>query len=176
MSVNLLLTGPPGCGKTTAIRRTLALLPERQIGGFYTEELREAGQRVGFRIVGLGVGEGVLAHVASPSRFRVSRYGVNVDDLERIGVAALQQALEAADLIVADEIGRMEMCSPRFCEMVLRCLDAPVPVLGTLQARRTASARRYPFLEAIRARHDVELILVRPETRDGLPEELARRL
>lgn len=170
MSGNILLTGRPGCGKTTAIQRTLELLDGLQVGGFYTEEIREAGARVGFGIVGLHIGAGVLAHVNCSSRFRVSKYGVNVDDLERIGVAALRHAQHHADLILADEIGRMEMCSPLFCESVTACLDAPAPVLGTLQDRRD------PFLDEVRARSDVLLITVARDNRDDLPTQLAERL
>ncbi len=46
----LLLTGPPGVGKTTVLRRAADELSDLEIRGFVTEEIREAGQRVGFRI------------------------------------------------------------------------------------------------------------------------------
>jgi len=164
---NLFLTGRPGCGKTTVIERTLARLPSVTVGGFYTRELREAGQRVGFAITGLGVGEGVLAHVRSTGRQRVGRYGVNVEDLDRIGVAALERASRECDLIVADEIGRMEMYSERFCAAIVECLDAPQPCLGTVQARSS------PFLDRVRQRADVELIEVTPANREELPAALA---
>ena len=46
----ILLTGPPGCGKTTAVRRIVGTLQGAKVAGFYTEEIREAGQRKGFRM------------------------------------------------------------------------------------------------------------------------------
>jgi nucleoside-triphosphatase THEP1 len=46
----VLLTGRPGIGKTTVIRRSADLLAGRPIAGFYTDEIRVAGQRQGFRI------------------------------------------------------------------------------------------------------------------------------
>ncbi len=49
---NILLTGLPGCGKTTVVRHVVELLKARRLAGFYTEELREHGQRVGFAAVG----------------------------------------------------------------------------------------------------------------------------
>jgi predicted ATPase len=55
---NLLLTGPPGCGKTTVLERVAGHLGDLRLAGFLTVELREHGQRIGFEAVGLG-GRGV---------------------------------------------------------------------------------------------------------------------
>src|SRR5215467_14590534 len=74
---NLLLTGLPGCGKTTVIRRLIDRLNDLRLRGFYTQELREYGQRVGFEAVGLSGQRAVLAHVRSRSMLRVGRYGVD---------------------------------------------------------------------------------------------------
>lgn len=167
---NLLLTGPPGVGKTTVVRRTLELLPEVKLGGFVTAAIEEHGRRTGFSIRDLRGALGVLASIDLPSGPRVSRYRVNVPDIERIGVSALLSAPADADLIVCDEIGRMELFCPAFCEAILRCLDSPKPVFGTLQARRNT------FLDAIRARPDVEIVTVAPRNRDRLSSELAARL
>jgi hypothetical protein len=62
----LLLTGVPGIGKTTVIRRVAARLQKRRIGGFYTEEIREDSDRRGFRLVGFDGSEGVIADVDFP--------------------------------------------------------------------------------------------------------------
>ncbi len=48
----ILLTGPPGVGKTTAVKAVVTLLGGRA-GGFYTRELRHRGSRTGFEIVTL---------------------------------------------------------------------------------------------------------------------------
>jgi len=167
---NLLLTGPPGIGKTTAIRRTLKLLSDVTIGGFVTAAFEERGRRTGFSIRDLRGPTGLLASTELPAGPQVSRYRVNVPDIERIGVPALLNALADADLIVCDEIGRMELFCPAFCEAILRCLDSPKPVLGTLQARRNA------FLDGIRARPDVETVAVTATNRDTLPRDLATGL
>ena len=47
----LLVTGVPGIGKTTLVRRLAMQLQQYRIGGFYTEEIRTGGQRQGFRLV-----------------------------------------------------------------------------------------------------------------------------
>ena len=59
---HLLLTGVPGVGKTTVVKRVAAALAGQKIAGFYTEEVRERGQRVGFRIVTLEGEQATLAH------------------------------------------------------------------------------------------------------------------
>ena len=79
----LLLTGLPGVGKTTLVRRVVDSLPDLHPAGFYTAEIRERGQRRGFRAVGMDGSEGLLAHVEIPGVHRVGRYGVDVEGFER---------------------------------------------------------------------------------------------
>jgi nucleoside-triphosphatase len=106
---NLLLTGPPACGKTTAIRGLVERLPGVRLSGFYTQELRERGIRVGFQAVGLATGQHtLLAHVRTPSRHRVGRYGVEAANLARMVKAALDRPSRDVDLFVVDEVGKME--------------------------------------------------------------------
>jgi nucleoside-triphosphatase len=75
MSVlRVLLTGSPACGKTTVILRLVELLRDLRLAGFYTRELREHGQRVGFKAVGLSSClRATMAHVNFKSRQRVGR-------------------------------------------------------------------------------------------------------
>jgi len=165
----LLLTGPPGVGKTTVILRTVERISTA--GGFYTEEIRESGRRVGFGVRDLATGEqGVLAHVHIAGPHRVGKYGVDVETFERVGVAALERALEASGCIVVDEIGKMELCSARFREVVQRVLAAPQPLLATVPAYHL------PFTDALKRRPDVEVIQVTRANRKTLPDLLVARL
>lgn len=151
---NLLLTGPPGCGKSTLIIRLVKSLPV-PARGFTTAEIRPpGGERLGFSISGLAGGEGVLAHKNLKSGPRVGRYRVNRKDLDEIGAAEIERALtdRSSGLIVIDEIARMELLSPRFRKAVIQALDSPKPLLGTIQIRRN------PFLDAIRNRNDTSII------------------
>ncbi|KAK9284190.1 hypothetical protein L1049_023359 [Liquidambar formosana] len=60
-----LVTGPPGVGKTTLIMRVFESLkisnPSLKVQGFYTREIREASERVGFEVVTLDGRKGPLA-------------------------------------------------------------------------------------------------------------------
>ena len=121
-----LLTGRPACGKTTLIKRIVNSLPQR-VGGFYTEEIRDGGKRAGFKIVTLDGDEVVFAHVGLKTPDRVGKYGLDLSALERIGVGAVRQAVQAARLVVIDEIGPMEIRSPIFREAVNEALQQQSP-------------------------------------------------
>jgi nucleoside-triphosphatase len=165
----ILLTGRPGCGKTTLIKRIVNNLP-RSAGGFYTEEIRDGSTRAGFKIVTLNGKEIVFAHVDFKSPDRVGKYGLDLSALERIGVDAVRQAIQACRLVVIDEIGPMEIRSPIFQDAVNEALDSKVPLLATI------FARPLPFTEAIKSRPDVPLIEVRPDNRERLVSELSDRI
>ena len=126
-----LLTGRPGTGKTSLIKQVVAEL-KGKAGGFYTEEIRDRGTRLGFKLITLDGQEAILAHVNFPSRYRVSKYGVDVDSLDRVGVSALRQAARQCDLVVVDEIGKMELFSANFREAVLEIIGSGKRVLGTI--------------------------------------------
>jgi len=122
MAENILLTGPPGAGKTTLIMRVIEKIKNMGVGGFYTEEIREKGVRTGFKILTLDGNEGILSHVDHDSRVRVGRYRVNIDDLENIAVKSILDSL-GKDTIIIDEVGRMELVSEKFRDAVMKALD-----------------------------------------------------
>jgi nucleoside-triphosphatase len=160
---HLLLTGPPGCGKTTVVLRLLDRLRDLRLAGFYTQEMRERGQRIGFEIVGLSGRRVVLAHVRSSARHRVGRYGVDLTALEAMVQAELLDEASEANLVVIDEIGKMELTCPSFVEVVPRLLDGSVPVVATV-------ALHGPGLIAeVKARADVQLVEVAGHNREQLP-------
>ncbi len=154
-------------GKTTLIRRVLDSV-EVKAGGFYTEEIREKGKRVGFSITTFDGRKGILAHVNHKGRHRVGKYGVNIEDLEEIGAASVRSAVGKDELVVIDELGRMELYSPLFQRVVIEALDSEKPVFGTIQIRHNR------FLDSIRNRDDVRLIDVTKSNRDALVQIVAR--
>ncbi|UCE27717.1 MAG: NTPase [Candidatus Coatesbacteria bacterium] len=163
---NILLTGYPGSGKTTVITRLLALAGF-DAGGFYTEEIRKGNKRTGFKILTLDGEEAILAEVGFRSKYQVGKYGVNVEGVERVAAKAIERALGSKNLIVIDEIGKMECYSREFREVVTAGLDAPKSVVATIAKRGDK------FIESIKGRADVAIYEVTPATRDKLPEKLA---
>lgn len=158
---NILITGNPGVGKTTLIQNIISKF-NIPAGGFYTAEVRdENGKRWGFKIISLDGREDVLASVELISQRRVSKYGVDIAAVDRIGVTAIRDALSRDDIVVIDEIGRMELTSEQFRDVVMEALDSPKPVLGTIAIRDTNLARR------IKKREDTRVIKL---TRANFPE------
>lgn len=164
---NVLLTGSPGCGKTTVVRRLVERLPCLRLAGFYTREIREGGSRVGFEAVGISTGRhALLAHVGSRSGLRVGRYGVEPAGLARLVVTELDRPAREVDLFVIDEIGKMELLCPDFVDAVRRLLEGPVPLAAAVAMRGGG------LIEEAKARPDVRLVEVTRENRDSLPAEL----
>ena len=162
MRKNVLLTGKPGIGKTTAIRSIVEKLDPSSVAGFWSKEIREAGRRVGFAILTLSGKIGTLAHVDLKTGPRVSKYRVNIDDIDSIMVPEMEMARESGRLIIIDEIAKMELFSERFSDEVLRCLSTG-RVVGTIQMRG------HPFLDDVRSRNDVDLIELTTMNRDQIP-------
>jgi nucleoside-triphosphatase len=135
-------------------------------GGFYTEEIRERGLRLGFKIVTLDGKEDVFAHVNFKTQERLGKYGLDLSPLETIGIEAVRKAVRARELTVIDEIGPMEIRSAIFREVVNEALNSGAPLLGTI------TARPFPFTDAIKKRRDVTLIEIRGDNREQLVSEL----
>lgn len=148
-----LLTGAPGAGKTTAIRKIVSCL-SCSVGGFYTEEIREGGTRIGFKLITLDGRQGVLAHVNIRGTPRISKYGVDLTTLDDIGTDSIKHAIEENDVVMIDEIGPMEILSTRFREAVVEILNSDVLALGTIVKRRT------DFTDAVKEHSKVQVIEV----------------
>jgi nucleoside-triphosphatase len=165
---NILLTGPPRCGKSTVIERLVRQI-KRPVRGFFTREIREEGKRVGFAIISLDGQEGVPAHEDSPSSARVGKYGVNLDQLEKIAVPSIIPT-NPEHIVIVDEIGKMECLSPLFRETLLETLDSPNPVIGSITLKGT------PFIAQVKERKDIILVTVLEKNRDSIPACLLEKI
>jgi nucleoside-triphosphatase len=137
-----------------------------EAGGFYTEEIRRRGVREGFRLVTLDGRDAVLAHTNIHSPCRVSKYGVDTDSLERVGVSALRRAVEERDLVIIDEIGKMELFSADFREAVSQVIGSGKRLLGTIMLNAN------PWADAIKRRPQVNLVTVTRDNRHRVLTEL----
>ena len=157
-AMNVLLTGPPRSGKSTLIQKVAGRI-KRPITGFFTRELKEKGRRVGFLIETLDGKTGLLAHQNIISNYRVGKYGVNLEDLDRIAVPAMIPC-GANQVVLIDEIGKMECFSPLFKKTLLSVLSAENQVIGSIAIKGDR------FIQAIKNRDDVTLISITGDTRD----------
>jgi nucleoside-triphosphatase len=166
---NILITGCPGVGKTTLVRRLVPELAAWQPVGFYTEEIRESGVRRGFEWVDLRGRRGVLSHVALHGPYRVGRYGVDVQGFEAY-LASLDLTAAESRVLFIDEIGKMECLSARFRSLLKQALESERPLVATIALKGTG------FIEAVKSREDVELHELRPDNRDSLARHILGRL
>ena len=164
--MNILLTGKPRIGKTTIIRKLIDSIPLSK-GGFYTEEIREGKERVGFSLTTLDGEESTLASVKIKSPYRVGKYSVNIDSVEIIGVAAIRKAILGKELIIIDEIGKMELYSRKFRDIVLEALDT-----GRVIATIGKAGRDY--IDKVKNRKDVKLLEINSKNRDALLDEIKK--
>jgi nucleoside-triphosphatase len=151
-----LVTGEPGIGKTTLIRQVISTMRLRA-AGFYTEDLRTSGVREGFRIVTLDGDMALLAAAGQSGGVAVSKYGVDIGELNRVGVSALRRAIERGHVLVVDEIGKMQLYSREFRQTIFEALRAGHPLLGTIMAGRNAYAdriRHHPNVEILELTED----------------------
>jgi nucleoside-triphosphatase THEP1 len=153
-----LITGEPGVGKTTLIRQVVSTMRLRA-AGFYTEDLRSRGIREGFRIVTLDGETALLAASGHPGPLQVSKYGLDLREFERVGVSALQRAIERGYVLVADEIGKMQLYSRVFRQTLLLAIREGHPLLGTVMTGRS------PYADRIKAHRNVEVLNLTPSNR-----------
>jgi nucleoside-triphosphatase len=151
----ILLTGLPGCGKTTLIKTVVGML-KQPVNGFFTEEIRQHDRRVGFevRTFGQPVRQGVLARTDIKSKYRVGQYGVDIDTFESIVLPEIQLGLQLKNLLVIDEIGKMELYSSSFKDMLITIFEKPISLLATI------SYKPQPFCDRLKSYAGVELIEV----------------
>lgn len=160
----LLLTGTPGVGKTTALKKVAAGLGRRRrLSGFYTEEIRHRGERRGFRAVTFGGRTATMAHVSVRGPARVGKYGVDVAVVDELARSALAPG---GDVYLIDEIGKMECLSREFVVAMRALLDTGSPVVATVALRGEG------LIAEVKRRPDVETWQVTRANRTEIPERV----
>ncbi len=166
MKKNIILTGEPGSGKSTLLIKVVEELQKWRANichGFFTQEIKRYGKRVGFKIAGT-----VIAHVDSESKIRVSRYGVETNRISNIALGEIIMIpRETGRILYLDEIGQMQLNSQIFKKLVKRYLDSTNICIATL-----SSVYHSQFTRAVRKRKDIEIITVTPENREELKQLL----
>ncbi len=160
-----LIIGKPGVGKTTLIQKIIERMRSVNMAGFCAAEIRCLGSRLGFELRGLNGERRTLAHVEIDSRNRVGRYGVDTNGFEEF-LVTLDLFNPDVELIVIDEIGKMELFSDRFKSFVRTALNSDKQVLASI------SLKGNEFIREIKQRLDIHLLEVTHDNRDRLPEAI----
>ena len=137
MRRRLFLTGPIGCGKSTAILTAIGdKLPN--FGGFLTKRIRD------------GKGHAAAFTLCAPDG---SREAVFLDCTSGKPVIhwevfqTLAPELMTGKILLLDEIGGMELLCPEFMAALDALLETDIPIIGVLKGDTAASAmiRRLGF-------------------------------
>ena len=168
------ITGMPSVGKTQTLIKIIEKIEKSgyQIEGMITEPIIENKKRIGFYVMDWMTREReVFAHIDMDNKDKVGKYGVDVEALERIGVPAVVKAIEddEINIIIIDEIGKMEMLSERFCEVVIDALESDKPIMVTLHKKS-----RSQLLQDVRRRDDIRILEVTPVNRNLLPYKIEK--
>jgi nucleoside-triphosphatase len=162
---NILISGLPGIGKTTLIKKICQELRDRNPVGFYTEEIRLGDMRKGFQLINLNGNRSILAHVLIKSPYRIGKYKVDIKAFDEF-LDSLNIEQHKDSPIIIDEIGKMECLSSKFVKMIWDILDSENRVIATISHTDGGIKGK------IKQREDVELFKMNLDNRESLLTEI----
>ncbi|XP_070157115.1 cancer-related nucleoside-triphosphatase homolog [Polyergus mexicanus] len=185
-TLHVLLTGPPGIGKTTVCKKIASILEKsKNFDGFYTEEVRDrSGSRIGFDIVRVRDPERRLSlarlknltDARQASEHQVGNYRVFLDNFETVALPVMDLN---TDILFVDEIGKMELFSKDFKKKVTDILlgsSKRAFVIGTIPQIHKVPRQHAALFENLYADERIKILNVSRENRNNLPEEIIRFL
>jgi len=174
-NIKIGITGLPGAGKTYTLRRVIDMLTsdgKLSVGGMIDEKVTdETGRKkLGMKVTDLMTNESqIFANAEIESKITVGTLGVDLALFESISIAAIKNACEHCDIVIIDEIGKVEVESQAFVDAVTKALDIDKPMIITLHKKS-----RNPLLQDIRRRDDVRILEVTPTNRNILPFKIVK--
>ncbi len=169
------ITGAPRVGKTEGLIKVVRRLEgEYTFGGMLTKSIVENGTRMGFSLMDwITKEERVFAHVELDTPYRVGKYRVDLKVLETFGIPIITAAIknEEVDIVIIDEVGKMELESKKFRRMVKVALECDKPVLLTMHKKSRDS-----LLQEMRNMNNVRILEITPVNRNVLPYKIEKLL
>lgn len=166
---NLLITGLPSVGKTTLIKKLSEALKSFHPVGFYTEEIREGGERKGFELISLDGKKGLLSHKNIRSPYKVGKYKVDIKSFEDF-LDSIPFFNPLTHLIIIDEVGKMECLSDQFKKLLKKILDSKKWVIATIALKGSG------LIAEIKERKDVQLFEITKGNRESLFSEILKEV
>ncbi len=160
--MKIFLTGRPGIGKTTVVKKFLEFYQGRVVG-FFTPEIRKNNKRIGFALRLIPSGEElVFASVERISSVKFGKYYLNLENLEN-AISRIESSLTACELVVIDEIGKMEMVSQKFKNFIKKLVEGDINLLAVVHRSYAKEFSKYG-----------EIIWITEKNRNSLPGRLSK--
>lgn len=166
---NILITGIPGIGKTTLIRKISEIFKEFNPAGFYISEIIEDGVRTGFELVSLYGDSRVLSHINLKTKYIVGKYKVDIKGFENM-LDNIFSREKKTGLYIIDEIGKIECKSKKFSKLIIDLLNSDKPVVASISDKGTG------LIHDIKKRNDIKLFEITPHNHELLLKELTMEI
>ena len=95
----------------------------------------------------------------------MGKYYVDLSAM-KLGCESIKKGIVSNSLIIIDEIGRMELISKDFRDIVTEALNSNCKLLGTI------TIKPHPFADEIKKRKDVELFTLTKDNFNEIFEKL----
>lgn len=162
----ILLTGKPRVGKTTALKKIINMVGKDKCTGFYTEEVRDETDRIGFDCSTLEGKRARIADVNFNSDVSLGRYGINIGNFEKVGIESIEGELESKPIIIIDEIGPMQFLSEKFKKTLNEVFSSRKIVIGTIVLRSHLE------IDEIKKRDDIKIYELTEENREKVIDDI----
>ena len=182
---NILLTGQPKAGKSYTLSKLIESFQKNKnikIKGMLTNELTFAETRVGIKIKDIKKEKEELFAIKffknekyNPSNSKsLENYQIDTEALDRIAIPIFNN-LQNCNLLIIDEIGKMELKSNEFEEAIEKIFNnsksnnfvilATVPIANDVK-----------FVEVLKNREDTEVIELSKGNRDNVFKEISEKI
>jgi nucleoside-triphosphatase len=172
VAVKIGITGPVGSIKAEALRKIMDMLINdgMTIQGVLVNEIVEHGKLRGYSLFDINTKKRVnFADADIISRVKIDKLGVDTRLLEEILIPSLQKAREEADVIVIDEVGKLENVTKNIQKEIVETLKSEKPLVVTLHKKS-----RNPVLQEIKALEGIRVFDITPINRNLLPFRVVR--
>lgn len=148
MIKKILITGPPRCGKSTLISKLIDYYKNKKnyvIYGFLTPEVKMGGTRIGFDILDIYSGNiSPLARVGDfKTKYKLGKYAVFIEEFDNYIEKYLNLKGKRVNIIIIDEIGKMELFSKKFLNFVKNIFTLEIPILATISLKLNHPIKDY---------------------------------
>jgi len=148
MNKKILITGPPRCGKSTLIVKLIDYFSDLNytIHGFLTPEVRKEGNRIGFDFEDINSkAKGKLARIGNyNTKYKLGRYCIFIEEFEKLISNLEDIVFLKRELLVIDEIGKMELFSKKFQDLITKFFHSDIKIIATI-----AQKMKHPLKDSL---------------------------